>query len=93
MTDRTPTINLGRLAELIARNAQRSFGTYVKPVKKGTPMDGWRTQDPYQFDGWEIGYIIPGGGGAADVGETIADAVEGWIAQLDYAAGSETSGE
>jgi hypothetical protein len=34
------------------------------------------------FDGWEIGYIIPGGG-ERTVGETVREAVEAALAALD----------
>lgn len=69
-------MEVGRLDELIERLADEGRGVAVMPVRKGTPMGGFGTEDFYAFDGWEVDYLTPGGGGELAVGETVAEAVD-----------------
>ena len=69
-------MELGRLDELIERLAADGEGVVLMPVRKGTPMRGLGSQEVYRFDGWEVGYVTPGGGGELAVEPTIPEAVE-----------------
>lgn len=68
-------MDLGPLEELLEYLADHGAGVTIMPVRKGTPMGGFGTEDFYAFDGWEVGYVTPGGGGELAVGETVAEAV------------------
>jgi len=76
-------VDIGRLGELIERLAASGEGVTVMPVREGTPMGGFGSRHVYQFDGWEVGYITPGGGGELAVGTTVAEAAEAALATLD----------
>jgi hypothetical protein len=52
------------------------------PVRKGTPMGGFGSRHTYEFDGWEVGYITPGGGAELAVAKTIPEAVAAAIDNL-----------
>lgn len=73
-------MDIGRLDELIELLAAEGQGVTVMPVREGTPIGGFGSEDRYQFDGWEVGYINPGSGGELAVGSTIAEAVDAAIA-------------
>lgn len=69
-------MDVGRLSELIELLAESGEGVTVMPVRTGTPMSGFGSRDYYAFDGWEVGFISPGGGGELAVGRTVAEAVD-----------------
>jgi hypothetical protein len=75
-------LDVGRIDELIEKLASDGTGLTIMPVRKGTPMGGFGSEHNYAFDGWEVGYITPGGGGELAVGKTISEAVASAIDNL-----------
>ena len=78
-------LRLGRFAELLETLNERGEGVTLMPVRKGTLMGGVGSEHRYEFDGWEVGYVTPVGGGELAVGPTVTEAVEGALAALDDA--------
>jgi len=66
---------LGPIGDLISLLAEEGTGFTLCPVREGQPISGFGSKDAYQFNGWEVGYITPNGGGEIAVGNTIEEAV------------------